>query len=338
MSPWASRDARTTQSGSEQAVVEYRSFRNGDPPRLVRLWQECRLGRGGAQGFTPDTLELINFSQPYFDPDGLIVACEEGDLIGMVHAGFGCDESGSRLSRDIGVIAAVMVRPDRRRRGVGRELMRRAENYLRTHGAVELQAGQSRGRDPFYFGLYGGARPSGFLLTDPDAEPFLQALDYEPVQRVGVYQRNIQETTDPVHFRLIAIRRATTLNICDQPSDPTWWWYTRLGRIDSLRFQLWPKKGGPPIAGVTVVGLDAYVASWNARCIGIVDMFVRESERGKGYGRALLIEVVRHMRQELIAVAETHVPETNEHAVKAVTGAGFQRIDTGVVYRRPTSA
>lgn len=256
----------------------------------------------------------------------------------MVHAGFGCDESGSRLSRDIGVIAAVMVRPDRRRRGVGRELMRRAENYLRTHGAVELQAGQSRGRDPFYFGLYGGARPSGFLLTDPDAEPFLQALDYEPVQRVGVYQRNIQETTDPVHFRLIAIRRATTLNICDQPSDPTWWWYTRLGRIDSLRFQLWPKKGGPPIAGVTVVGLDAYVASWNARCIGIVDMFVRESERGKGYGRALLIEVVRHMRQELIAVAETHVPETNEHAVKAVTGAGFQRIDTGVVYRRPTSA
>ncbi|MGD9858156.1 MAG: GNAT family N-acetyltransferase [Planctomycetaceae bacterium] len=315
-------------------MVEYRSFRNGDPPSLARLWHACQLGRGAAQGFTPDTHELVNFSQPYFDPQGLILARDGNEVVGMVHAGFGCDETGSRLTHDVGIIAAVMVRPDRRRRGLGRELMSRAEDYLRTRGAMELQAGQSRGRDPFYFGIYGGARPSGFLLTDSAADPFLAALDYAAAQRVGVYQRNIQETNEPAHYRLIAIRRATTINICDQPNEPTWWWYTRLGRIDSLRFQLCPKKGGPPIAGVTVVGLDAYLASWNARCIGIVDVFVRDGERGKGYGRALLVEVVRHMRQELISIAEIHAPETNEHAVKAVTGAGFVRVDTGVVYRR----
>lgn len=319
-------------------MVEYRSFRNGDPPHLVRLWHACNLGRGAAKGFTPDTLELTNFSQGYFDRQGLILACDGGEVVGMVHGGFGSDESGDRLSFNVGIVAAIMVRPDYRRKGIGRELISRAEDYLRNRGADAIQAGQSRGRDPFYLGLYGGARPSGFLVTDTNADPFLRAVNYEPTQRIGAYQRNIQDSTDPVHFRLIAIRRATTINISDQPLEPTWWWYTRLGRLDSLRFFLHPKKGGPPIAAVTVIGLDAYVASWNARCIGLVDVYVREGERGKGYGRALLIEVVRHMRQEMISIAEVHAPETNEHATKAIKGAGFERVDTGVIYQKTDTA
>ncbi len=315
-------------------MVEYRSFRNGDPPHLVRLWHACDLGRGAAKGFAPDTLELFNFSQPYFDPQGLLLARDGDDVVGMVHVGFGCDESRSRLSHEAGIIAAVMVRPDRRRQGIGRELVGLAEDYLRRQGARTLQAGQSRDRDPFYFGLYGGARPSGFLATDSNADPFLKAMEYEPAERIGVYHRDIQETADPVHFRLISIRRATTISISDQPPDPTWWWFTRLGRIDSLYFQMSPKRGGPPIAGVTVVGLDAYLASWNIRGVGLLDMYVQDGERGKGYGRALLVEVGRHMRQELITLAEVHSPETNEYATKAVIGAGFERIDTGIVYRK----
>ncbi len=315
-------------------MVEYRSFLNGDPPQLVRLWHECNLGRGAAKGFTPDALELFNFSQPYFDRHGLIIAHEGDKCVGMVHAGFGPDETRSRLSHELGLICAVMVHPDQRRQGIGRELLQRAETYLTRQGAQQIQAGQSRGHDPFYFGLYGGARPSGFLVTDNNADPFLTKTGYEPSQRIGVYQRDIQQTNDPVHFKLIAIRRATELNITDQPADPSWWWFARLGRIDSLRFNLGPKKGGPPIASVSVVGLDAYVNTWNARCIGLVDVDVHESEQGKGYGRALLVEVSRHMRQELITIAEIHAPETNEHATKAITGAGFTRIDTGIVYRK----
>jgi GNAT superfamily N-acetyltransferase len=315
-------------------VVEYRSFRNGDPPHLLRLWHACNLGRGAAQGFTADALELVNFAQSYFDPQGLIVARDGDELVGMVHAGFGCDESGSRLACDVGIICAVMVRPDHRRRGIGRELLRRGEDYLRGKGAQELQAGQSSDLDPFYFGLYGGARPSGCLLTDEQADPFLKAADYVPAFTIGIYQREIQKSVDPVHFRLLAIRRATEIIISDQPAQPTWWWFTRLGRIDSLRIQLVPKKGGDPIAGVSVVGLDAYVSRWNARGIGLVDVYVRDGDRGKGYGRTLLVEVIRHMRQELISIAEIHAPDTNEHAIRAIMGAGFQRIDTGIVYRK----
>lgn len=318
-------------------MVEYRPFRNGDPPQLVRLWHQCRLGRGAAHGFTPDALELVNFGQPYFDPNGLIIAWEGDTAVGFVHAGFGCTPAEDALSRDVGVICALMVRSDRRREGIGRELLRRGEAYLRDRGAQTLQAGQSRQRDPFYFGLYGGARPSGFLTSDADAGPFFRACGYQPRERFAIFQRNLEKASDPIHFRLLAIRRATELVISDQPTVPTWWWFCRMGRIDSLRFRLCARKGGPPIASVSVVGLDAYVAGWNTRAIGLVDVAVRPEDRGKGYGRALLVEVIRHMRQELIALAEIHAPEEHEVAVKAILGAGFERVDTGITYVRGDS-
>lgn len=317
-------------------MVEYRSFRNTDPPHLVRLWQHSALGRGAAQGFKPDLLEQVNFSQPYFDPQGLILAWEGDQFVGFVHAAFGCDETESRVSTDVGVICVVMVRPDHRRQGIGRTLIEHAELYLRQRGASEIRAGQARRTDPFYFGLYGGARPSGFLETDTASAPFLQALGYQPCERHGVFQRDIQRGSDPMHFKLLSIRRATELSIADQPQQPTWWWYTHVGRVDSLRFRLTPRRGGQPIAAVSVIGLDAYIPTWQARAIGLVSVFVRDESRGQGYGRALLIEVCRHMRQELVTLAEIHAPEANEMAIKAIQGAGFERIDTGVVYRKRT--
>ncbi len=318
-------------------MVEYRSFRNSDPPQIVRLWHECELGRGAAKGFTPDLLEQVNFCQPYFDPHGLILAHEDNQLLGLVHAGFAIDEVEGRVQAETGVVTAIMVRPDRRRQGIGRGLLAKAEEYLAGRGTREFRAGQVRGTDPFYFGLYGGARPSGFLETDRCASPFLAAQGYEPIERHGVYQRNLQRGSDPMHFKLLAIRRATELVIADQPEKPSWWWYTHLGRTDSLRFRLTPKSGGPSLASLSVVGLDAYIEPWHARAIGVVDVRVRDEDRGKGYGRALLIEVCRHMRQELIALAEMHAPDTNDVAVKAIQGAGFERIDTGIVYRKGQS-
>lgn len=316
-------------------MVEYRPFRNSDPPHLVRLWHECNLGRGAAAGFKADSLELVNFSQPYFDAHGLILAFDGDRPVGFVHAGFGCDDAEARLDTSCGVICAVMVVPDYRRQGIGRTLVDLAAQYLQQRGATEIQAGQSKRRDPFYFGLYGGARPTGFLESDPAAAPFFAALGYQSGPTYGVFQRDLTLGSDPIHFKLMAIRRATQLVMADQPAAPTWWWFCHTGRVDSLRFRLAPKKGGPPIAGVSVIGLDSYIAKWNARAIGLVDVFVRDQDRGKGYGRALLVEVTRHMRQELITLAEIHAPDANEVAVSAISAAGFLRIDTGVVYTKP---
>src|SRR5207248_4905484 len=117
----------------------------------------CFTGRGAALLHGPTLLEYFTFSKPYFDPVGLFVAAADGKPVGFAHAGFGADDAGKALRTDAGVTCALAVHPDHRRRGVGTELLRRCEDYLRRGGAKELTAGPLAPLDPFTFGLYGGS-------------------------------------------------------------------------------------------------------------------------------------------------------------------------------------
>lgn len=90
------------------------------------------------------------------------------------------------------------------------------------------------------------------------------------------------------------------------------------------------------MAEVTVVGLDHYMATWQQRAIGLLDLHVPEANRRKGYAQALLVEVCRRVKTDLITLVESHVVEGNEAGIQALKSAGFEHVDTGVVYHRPT--
>lgn len=315
-------------------MIHYRSFRNPDPPQLVKLWHACALGRGAAEGFTTDAFELLVFSQTYFDPAGLIVACDGSEIVGFVHAGFGCNETQSALDKSIGVICVAMVAPRYRRQGIGKELVKLAEAYLTDSGAQQIQAGASPGADPFYLGLYGGSQISGFLESDPLAAPFFESLGYQPAERFLVYQRAIDKQGWPVSMRLMGIRRKMEVATTEEPNSPTWWWMTHYGKIETLRFLLTPKGGGHPVANASIMGLDFYLPKWQERAIGLFDLFIPEEERRKGYGQTLILDVCRRMQAEMITRAEAHVPANDTAAIGTSESAGFQLVDTGVVYRR----
>ena len=119
-------------------------------------------------------------------------------------AGFGATDDESGLSLDTGVICVVMVRPDHRRKGIGRELVTRAERYLEAAGATSVFAGPAPRRDPFYVGLYGGSQPSGFLESDPDAAPFFATLGYEPVERHAV-KTDLDVAGTLIHDRVLGV-------------------------------------------------------------------------------------------------------------------------------------
>ena len=322
-------------------MVVYRPFRNADPPLVRQLWQTAGLGRGAATATGNDAFDFCNYSQPFFDRDGLLLAVEQIDgreePIGFVHAGFGATDDRSRLDHTRGVICALVVRPDRRRQGIGRELLAAGERYLTDRGATEIYAGPARGLDPFFFGLYGGTRPSGFLESDPLASVFLTSCGYEPVARHGIYQRDLVQGRDPANYRIVSIRRKSELGIADLPANPSWWWFTHIGRLDSINFLLLPRGGGPPTAQLTAVGLDVYLGTWNDRVVGLCDLQVRDDLQGKGYGQTLVIEVLRRLRRELVHRAEIHADESHKPVLNVINATGFERVDTGVVYRRVAS-
>lgn len=318
-------------------MVAYRQFRNFDPPQIVRLWNESGLGRGAALNVSCDEFDGLVLAQSYFDPNGLIVATTDDDhIIGFVHAGFTADESKSRLSRKTGVISAVIIDPAYRRQGIGRELIRRVEHYLRESGAETIYAGGADPRDPFYRGLYGGSEPAGFLESDIAAAPFFMALGYVPHERHIVFQRKLGPGgPEVICVRLMNAKRQAKLVAASAYEPKDWWWSTRQGRLDSMQLGLAPKAGGSLIARVCVVGLDLYTTAWNARAIGITGLQVAELQRKKGYGQMLLDEVCRRVRDEMVQLAEAHALETDTAAIAVLKSAGFEPVDKGVVYRKP---
>lgn len=315
-------------------MITYRSFRNSDPPHLLRLWHACQLGRGAAQGFPCEVLDMLVFAEPYFDRQGLIVACDGKQPVGFIHAGFGTNATEERLDRSLGVICAVLVLPDYRRQGIGRELVRRAEEFLARSGAVSLQAGEAEPRNPFYMGLYGGSESVGFLESDPLAGPFFLNLGYQPAEKYFLYRRDITQRNEPFDPRLIPLRRKMQLQLSDAPLQPSWWWNTRQGRFDTLHFALVPNSGGDSPVGISCWGMDFHSSTRRQRTVGMLDLRVVDSERRKGYGKAIVIEVIRRLREELVTHLEIAVREDNEPARKLFSGLGFQSADTGIVYRK----
>lgn len=315
-------------------MIEYRPFRNSDPPELVRVWNGAGLGRGAVQDLAPEVLDQVNLSQPHFQRNGLILAVREGRAVGFVHAGFALKEDDSGFDPQRGVICAVVVEPKSRRQGVGRELVRRAEEYLHSSGARTISAGPAPGRDPFFVGLYGGSRPAGFLESDPDAAPFFKKLGYTPSERHLIYQREVPGPSEPVHFRLIGIRRKLEVVGSLQPTEMTWGWGARFGRLDTLEFLLCPKgkPGTDTLARVTLMGLDNYIAKWQRRAVGLAELFVPPSERRKGFGQALVLDICRKLKDEMIQCIDAHAGESNPAARGLLESCGFQQVDVGTEF------
>jgi len=316
------------------ADVFFRTFRNFDPPELVRLWNASYLGRGVAAPISCDIFDTAALAHTYFDPQGLIVAEHEGALLGFVHVGFGVNAEHTDLDHTQAVICAIVVDPQARGRHIGQQLLQEAELYARSQGATDLFAGPSPERDPFYTGIYGGSKPSGFLESHESLHPFLKENGFSEYEKHGVFQKNLQTSRDPIHVRLMNIRRKMEVDMTDQPHHVDWWWMVRMGRFDYLQFELRPKNGGEPVAGVSVIGLDFYIPTWNERAVGLLDLYVNENQRRKGYAQALLIEVGKRLKNEMVTLTEVHVPLVNQEVVKLVEGAGFAQIDTGIVYHK----
>lgn len=318
-------------------VIEYRHYRNSDPPRILTLWNQSGFARGGATGISHDLLDQLLFSQPYFDRRGLILACEDDRLVGMVHAGFGCNEHRTDLNPLDGVICQLLVHPERHRQGIGRELMDRAKRYLVEQGSTTIHAGPGPGRDPFYCGLYGGSESAGFLATDEDAAEFLASCGFEAADRFVVYQRPLElEAGEAVDFRSVQWKRQVRIEISAQNNEGDWWWNNRFGRLDYVRFRLLQKENDEVLASLTLIGLDQFIPKWNSRAIGLADIHVAENRRRQGLGRLLITETLRRLKQETISLVESHATESDVALMGLLTSCGFQRIDAGTQYRSTT--
>jgi ribosomal protein S18 acetylase RimI-like enzyme len=315
-------------------VIHYRSFRNTDPPGLVEVWNDALTGRGAVRLRNASPLERSAFSKGFFDPSGLIVAEEEGRCIGFVHAGFGSAADGAQLDLHSGVTCVLAVRRSHRRQGIGLELLRRSEEYLRGRGAEQIYAGPMPPLNPFYFGLYGGSNLPGFLASDVDAEPFLSKRGYKVCRTVRVLQRRLSLPVKIFDARFVAHRQRFELVEDAASRLGSWWHYNLFNGSEPRVFSLLDKTNNRYAAQATLCDMDGFSSRWNQAAIGVLHWFVDPGLRRQGLGRFLLAHVLRKAQDEMLDVVEIQVPNENDAAWRLCMGLGFEQVDLGKMYQR----
>ncbi len=315
-------------------VVQYRRFRNTDPPGLADVWNDAFTGRGGVRLRTSSPLERHAFAKPYFDPEGVIVADEGGRCVGFAHAGFGANAAGTALDHESGVTCLVGVRMTHRRRGIGSELLHRAEDYLRQRGAKKLFAGPQHPVDPFYLGLYGGSELPGILASDPLAAPFLARNGYHPCRTVQVFQRSLAQPLKIVEPRFVAYRQRFELREDPRARLGSWWTECVFGLIEPLEFALVERSSGQRAARALLWEMEGFSGIWGRPSVGMAGVEVRADLRRQAIGKFLIAQALRRIQEQYYEIVEAQAAEDNPAAVAFLRGLGFEQVDTGRLYEK----
>lgn len=315
-------------------MVQYRTFRNDDPPRLAQVWNAAFTGRGAVQLRHSSPLEHHVFAKPYFDPAGLILAFDDATPVGFAHAGFGPTYDGSRLSTDQGVICLIGVIPTHRRRGIGSELLRRCEDYLRQRGATELYAGGMPPLNPFFLGVYGGSDSPGLLLSDAAAEPFLARHGYRAHAACQVFHCRLSHAYNVVDARFANLRVRYDIRAQARGRPTSWWQAAILGPLEMLEFSVEDKTTHEVAGRVSVWEMEGFSHRWNESALGLVDVEVCEGLRRQGLAKYLLSQALRYLRDQYFTLAELQIRESNEAGRRLCHSLGFKQVDMGRMYRK----
>jgi ribosomal protein S18 acetylase RimI-like enzyme len=316
-------------------VITYRPFQNSDPPRIVEIWRTQPRERGLMQPLSIDLLESLVLAKPYFDRNGLIIACDDGQPIGFGHAAFGPNDEENAISTRWGVVALVMVRANYQRRGIGAELVRQCEAYLTGRGAEVLYAGGIKPLNGFYLGLYGGSELPGVLDSASRAQQLFQRCGYKEIDRTIILHREMAGFRAPMDRQQIQIRRRSTLKVTNDPPPRSWWEACTYGPFDRVQFDLVENIGHIVVASATFWNLQPLAASWGVHASGLIELEVHPDHRRQGFATYILSEAFRHCAAQGVSLIEVQTMQNNTAARQLYEKKlGFTVVDQAAVYRK----
>lgn len=273
-----------------------RPYQSGDEAALIRTWNHSLPQDGITEkGFINRILTDVNF-----DPEGLIIAENDGQIVGGLLAIVRkTPMSGTDLEADTGWITAFFVHPGHRHQGVGQALMAEADQFFRKHGRSTVYFASYA---PHYFvpGIDREVYPSGAELLEKNG--------FKKLYQCAAMDKNLVgfEIPDDVHAVEAARRKEgyvvenltlpylyQVIDFNQREFDPDW---TRAIR-DAL-------KSGVPMSHVFICRHGDRVVGF---CIyggydGVGERFgpfgVAESLRGTGLGKVLLYRCLEQMRHD----------------------------------------
>lgn len=316
-------------------MIHYRSFRNPDPPLLAEVWN-ASLGGVRTVSIPPRStglLEYFTFSKPYFDPRGLILALDDDRPVGFIHAGFGPAANRSAIDPSTGIICTLGVLPAYRSQGIGSELLRRAELYLRESGAQRILAGPSSPNNPFTFALYGGSDSPGFLSQEGLARAFFERRGYRLARTIAVLSRSLKRVSMPTDPRFLSIHPRHDI-IGSPLTRAGWWRECVLGPIEAVEYRLQEKRTQTLLGRIVLWDMATFSMGWGESSVGMLDLDILPQARRQGLARYLLAQVLMHLHQQTFERFEVCVDSTNTPALGLLRSLAFEQVETGHCFER----
>jgi ribosomal protein S18 acetylase RimI-like enzyme len=310
-------------------VIEYRTFRNTDPPRLVAVWNDAFNQRGTPKLANNTLLERYVLSKSNFDPQGLFVALSNGAVVGWAHAGMSRNPFNTQA---VGVTCLIGVRPAHQRQGIGSELLRLCEQYLRDQKAETLVAGGHWPNNPFYMGLYGGCESPGFLTSDAAAEPFFTKHGYKVEHKINVLQRKLDTPMKMFDPRFVPLRNRYEMQFGSPRRLLSSWHELVHGYVDPLQFVLNDRQSGTWVGRTLVWEMEAFSLHWRRPSVGIFDFEINPPYRRAAVGRYFLSLIMKYIQEQFFTLVEIQLDETNEPGLQFLRSLEFEHVDTGQVY------
>lgn len=315
-------------------MIDFRCFRNDDPPRLADTWRVADLGPRAVQPMTSALLENGVFSKPYFDREGLIVAVDDGRVLGFAHAGFGPNAERTALDTSVGTTALVVVPTHPEEDAIAAGLIARCEDYLRRRGAGLLLGGGSATFRGFYLGLYGGSDLPGILDSSPLMQRAFRAAGYAEGERIAILRRPLAGFRPPVNRLQIAIRRATDMAVIDEPARCSWWEAATTTGVALRRYEL-RNRAGETLGSVSFWDMQPLSSAWGVTAAGLLDVVIEGPRRRQGLASHLVAEALHDLAQhEGVTLVETQVHVANTAALSLFEKLGFEPVEYGTVFRK----
>lgn len=314
--------------------MQFRPFRNSDPPRIARLWSAQPPQRGLAQHVTARVLETYVFAKPYFNREDFIIAEDGDELVGFAHVGFGPNDARDDVATEMGAICMLMVDPTRDFAKNAAELLAKAELRLKQRGAKLLYGGSIPPLNPYYLGLYGGSELPGVLLSDHRLVELYNRSGYREIDRTVILQRELGEFRPPIDRRMVQLKRSMVVEVDAVPNQGDWWDACVSPPHEPTRFEILPKNGGSPCGSVRFWVIEPFSNTWGRLSVGLTKLYIEEEQRGRGLATYLNSEALRHLQLNGVQLVEAQTMLHNKAALDLYARLGFDEVDQGVVFRK----
>jgi ribosomal protein S18 acetylase RimI-like enzyme len=289
------------------------------------------------QPVSSDLLEQLVFAKIYFDYDGLVLAHDDGRLVGFAHAGFGPNPEQTWISTETGVICLVLTDPKGAEAEVADGLLDRCEDYLRRRGAKFLLGGGLQPHCPFYIGLYGGSELPGVLDSDTVVRQALTARGYHEAQRTLLFRRGLDGFESQIDRQQMQVRRQMQVEVTSDAPTRTWWEACTFGEFDITQFELVTRVSGATVATALFRSLEPSVTNITTgagRGVGLIGLAVDAVCHRRGVATFLLNEAFRQFLRQGIVHVEAQTSDSNTAAIGLLRKLGLQETARGGVWRK----